>query len=250
MQSVALSRSGPLALSLSSTIKQGRTVTVRLRRARDQSHPGCRRQRSRGVHRLRGRQQFHRGGNPAGPGERRGEVHRAQLTLTFNEDLDIGPGKLPPASAFTVKADGVEVTVQSVTASPTLDHVHPGSVGHDRCAPDRDRELRRARDRHGHRGHRRQRGRGLRGLPGHQQFHGRQHHPAGPGERRGGYRAASSLTLTFNEDLDIGRAGFPRPAPSPSRPTASRCRCSPCWPVGLTRWFWFCRPTRSARTRS
>ena len=37
-----------------------------------------------------------------------------KLTLTFNEDLDIGPGKLPPASAFTVKADGVEVTVQSV----------------------------------------------------------------------------------------------------------------------------------------
>ena len=36
------------------------------------------------------------------------------LTLTFNEDLDIGPGKLPPASAFTVKADGAEVTVQSV----------------------------------------------------------------------------------------------------------------------------------------
>ena len=38
------------------------------------------------------------------------------LTLTFNEDLDIGPVKLPPASAFTVKADGVEVTVQSVLA--------------------------------------------------------------------------------------------------------------------------------------
>ena len=39
-----------------------------------------------------------------------------RLTLTFNEDLDIGPVKLPPASAFTVKADGVEVTVQSVVA--------------------------------------------------------------------------------------------------------------------------------------
>ena len=38
----------------------------------------------------------------------------ASLTLTFNEDLDIGPGKLPPADAFTVKADGDEVTVQSV----------------------------------------------------------------------------------------------------------------------------------------
>ena len=36
------------------------------------------------------------------------------LNLTFNEDLDIGPGKLPPADAFIVKADGDEVTVQSV----------------------------------------------------------------------------------------------------------------------------------------
>ena len=43
-----------------------------LRGARDQSHPGHRRQRRDGIHRLRGRQQLHRGGNPAGPGERRG----------------------------------------------------------------------------------------------------------------------------------------------------------------------------------
>ena len=35
-----------------------------------------------------------------------------RLTLTFNEDLDIAAGKSPPASAFTVKADGVEVAVQ------------------------------------------------------------------------------------------------------------------------------------------
>ena len=33
------------------------------------------------------------------------------LTLTFNEDLDITATKLPPADAFTVKADGVEVAV-------------------------------------------------------------------------------------------------------------------------------------------
>ena len=38
----------------------------------------------------------------------------ASLTLTFNEDLDNGSGKLPPADAFTVKADGVPVAVQSV----------------------------------------------------------------------------------------------------------------------------------------
>ena len=40
----------------------------------------------------------------------------ASLTLTFNEDLDIAAG-FPPASAFTVKADGVVVTVQSVTGA-------------------------------------------------------------------------------------------------------------------------------------
>ena len=40
-----------------------------------------------------------------------------RLTLTFNEDLDIERSKVPPASAFTVKADGVEVTVQSVVGS-------------------------------------------------------------------------------------------------------------------------------------
>ena len=44
-----------------------------------------------------------------------------KLTLIFNEDLDIGPGKLPPASAFTVKADGVEVTVQDVEVLFGLD---------------------------------------------------------------------------------------------------------------------------------
>ena len=43
------------------------------------------------------------------------------LNLTFNEDLDIGPGKFPPADAFTVKADGVEVTVQAVAEGTGLD---------------------------------------------------------------------------------------------------------------------------------
>ncbi len=45
----------------------------------------------------------------------------ASLTLTFNEDLDNGPGKLPPASAFTVKANGADVPVQSVTAGSGAD---------------------------------------------------------------------------------------------------------------------------------
>ena len=46
----------------------------------------------------------------------------ASLTLTFNEDLDNGPGKLPPASAFIVKADGADVPVQSVTAGGGADN--------------------------------------------------------------------------------------------------------------------------------
>ena len=44
------------------------------------------------------------------------------LNLTFNENLDIGPGKLPPADAFTVKADGVAVTVQDVVLGTDLDN--------------------------------------------------------------------------------------------------------------------------------
>ena len=45
----------------------------------------------------------------------------ASLTLTFNEDLDNGSDKLPPASAFTVTADGDDVPVQSVTAGSGAD---------------------------------------------------------------------------------------------------------------------------------
>ena len=44
------------------------------------------------------------------------------LQLNFNEDLDIGPSKLPPVSAFTVKADGIEVTLQSVNLGLGLDY--------------------------------------------------------------------------------------------------------------------------------
>ena len=40
------------------------------------------------------------------------------LTLTFNEDLDITATKLPPADAFTVKADGVEVAVGGCGGEP------------------------------------------------------------------------------------------------------------------------------------
>ena len=37
-------------------------------------------------------------GTPPEPGERRGAGRGDTLNLTFNEDLDIGPGKLPPAA--------------------------------------------------------------------------------------------------------------------------------------------------------
>ena len=46
----------------------------------------------------------------------------ASLTLTFNEDLDIAADRLPPASAFTVKADGDEVTVESVALGTDPDN--------------------------------------------------------------------------------------------------------------------------------
>ena len=44
-----------------------------------------------------------------------------RLILTFDDDLDIGPGKLPPAGAFTVKTNGVTVDVQSVVVGAGTD---------------------------------------------------------------------------------------------------------------------------------
>ena len=46
------------------------------------------------------------------------EVHgnrRFRLILTFNEDLDFSNGNTPRASAFTVKADGAVVTLESIS---------------------------------------------------------------------------------------------------------------------------------------
>ena len=45
------------------------------------------------------------------------------LTLTFNEELDNGPGRLPPANAFTVKAHGAVVAVLSVAVGTGLDQL-------------------------------------------------------------------------------------------------------------------------------
>ena len=56
-------------------------------------------------------------GTPPIPASAEVGAHGSSLALTFNENLDIGPVRVPPASAFTVKADGVEVPVQSVAVS-------------------------------------------------------------------------------------------------------------------------------------
>ena len=76
-----------------------------------------------------------------------------KLTLTFNADLDIGPGKLPPADAFTVKADGDEVMVQSVGEGSGAGQFNPGAVVHDQAGPDGHGGLQGARDQ-SHPGHR------------------------------------------------------------------------------------------------
>ena len=46
------------------------------------------------------------------------------LTLTFDEDLDVSATDLPPASAFTVKADDADVSVQGVQAPTAEDTGH------------------------------------------------------------------------------------------------------------------------------
>ena len=149
-----------------------------------------------------------------------------RLTLTFNEDLDIGPGKLPPADAFIVKADGAEVALQSVELSVNLDNfrltlsstigarqivtvsyavpatgtVIEDTAGNDALAFDR--------------------------LPGHQQVDRRQHHPAGPGERRGaGIGRQPHAHLQRGPRQRVGQTP-PGQQRSPSRPTASTYPCS------------------------
>ncbi len=115
VQSVLGSSSDRLSLFLSSTIKQGQTVTVSY--AVPESGPV--------IEDTAGNEAVAFmdfavtnnstvDGTPPIPASAATNGAGSQLELTFNEDLDIGPGKIPPADAFTVKADGVEVTVQSV----------------------------------------------------------------------------------------------------------------------------------------
>ena len=145
----------------------------------------------------------------------------SSLTLTFNEDLDIGPGKLPAADAFTVKADGVEVAVQSVAASlsDTLALSLSSTIKQGRTVTVRLHRARRRRQ--SHPGHRRQRAEGFTdfAVDNNSTVEGIPPIPASAVVKAAGNR----LTLTFNEDLDIAAGQVsPRPAPSPSRPTASR----------------------------
>ena len=62
--------------------------------------------------------------NTTPPVPRRAEVLTSgnTLALTFNEDLDLTGLKLPPASAFTITADGVDVEVRVVSTG--LDNVN------------------------------------------------------------------------------------------------------------------------------
>ena len=122
VQSVAASLSDTLALSLSSTIKQGRTVTVDYRVPTTNPIRDVAGNEAAAFTDFAVDNNSTVEGTPPEPAS--GAVLGAgdRLTLTFTEDLDIGPGKLPPASAFTVKADGAPVTVQDVTLLTDLDH--------------------------------------------------------------------------------------------------------------------------------
>ena len=122
VQAVAASLSDTLALSLSSTIKQGQTVTV------DYKVPATNPIRDTAGNEAVAFEDSPVDNNstvegtPPVPASAEVPASGASLTLTFNEDLDIAVDKLPPASAFTVKADGVAVTAQSVALGTDLDN--------------------------------------------------------------------------------------------------------------------------------
>ena len=223
-------------LVLSSTIKQGQTVTV------DYAVPGTNPIQDTAGNDAMGFTDFAVDNNSTVEGT---PPVPASAEVPSNEDLDIGPGKLPPASAFTVEADGAPVTVQRVELGLDLDHfililpaaaieqgqivtvsyAVPGQSGMSpatRPWPSRTsrsptippwtkprRSRRAARCRH----------------------------------RAPASRSPSTRTST------TGRTSSPRRMPSPSRPTASMWRCSP-WAraPGRTISSWCCRP-RSSRAR-
>ena len=122
---VAFSSDTTLALGLSSTIKQGRTVTVDYTVPGDDDNP---------LQDVGGNETaeftgFEVDNNstvegiPPEPASGTVPPGGSSLTLIFNEDLDLAADSLPPASAFTVKADGDTVTVQSVAPGLAADRL-------------------------------------------------------------------------------------------------------------------------------
>ena len=108
-------------LVLSSTIKQGQTVTVDYEVLATNPIQDTAGNDAMGFTDFAVDNNSTVEGTPPVPASAEVPASGDTLNLTFNEDLDIGPGKLPPADAFTVKADGVEVTVQSVELALDLD---------------------------------------------------------------------------------------------------------------------------------
>ena len=126
VQSVVASSSDTLLLTLSSTIKQGRTVTV------DYTVPTTNPLRDVGGNETDGFPEFPVTNNstvatveeiPPEPASGTVPPGGSSLTLTFTEDLDIAADSLPPASAFTVMADGDTVTVESVALGTDPDRL-------------------------------------------------------------------------------------------------------------------------------
>ncbi len=155
-----------------------------------------------------------------------------RLTLSFNEDLDIGPARVPPPGAFTVKADGVPVTVQSVvgasldtlllTLSSTIKQGRTVTV--DYTVPgDDDNPLQ---DVGGNKT-----GNFTFAVDNKSTVEGTPPEPASgtvPAE-------GNELTLTFTEDLDI--AAVPPASAFTVKADGVEWRCNPWRPPFLTRWL-------------
>ena len=154
-----------------------------------------------------------------------GTVDGTTLVLTHAEDLDTGS---TPA-AGTMGAVHGESERQRGADSFGRGGRHqdgdadPGDAGHRRGY--RDGGLRRAHEQPAP-GRVGPRCAGLHQLRGDQQHPGREHHPAGPGERRGAGIGRQPHAHLQRGPRHRGRTGSPRRAPSPSRPTVTTYPCS------------------------
>ena len=136
------------------------------------------------------------------------------LNLTFNENLDIGPGKLPPAGAFTVKAGGADGGGAVRGRGHRGGQFHPGAVVHDQAGPDGHVDTvdyavlatNPIQDTAGN------------DAMGFTDFAVDNNSTV---EGTPPVPASADILLTFNEDLDIGPGKLPPASgPSPWRPTA------------------------------